>query len=274
MRNIRFDNVEQSVNNVHIDILEHGHVFADENWNFHHVTSPFNRIYFVLDGSGYVQGTCGKIHLVPGNIYLIPLHSTNSYICDSTMEKFYIHFRIDIFPGIDVFESLDTYSSLPFEKSIMIGLLEKIRHEELSGIFSLKAMLYDAVCKFMELACINLKNLITSTLKYRKVSEYIKVNCSLKLTPDRIADSMDIPVDILTKEFMRDMGYSLKSCIYNAILQHAKEKLLLTDLRIKEIAYPLAFYDEFHFSHFFKKHAGLSPKEYRKKNTMRPRFLT
>lgn len=53
---------------------------------------------------------------------------------------------------------------------------------------------------------------------------------------------------------------------YNSLkIQRACSYLQFSDLKIKEIAFRLGYYDQFHFSKAFKKEMELTPKEYRKK---------
>jgi len=65
------------------------------------------------------------------------------------------------------------------------------------------------------------------------------------------------------------MGVSLKTFIAGKVLERSKHELLYSDKIIKEIAGALGFYDEFHFSKFFKKHTHVSPAEYRKQSFVR-----
>jgi AraC-like DNA-binding protein len=48
-------------------------------------------------------------------------------------------------------------------------------------------------------------------------------------------------------------------------IQRACSYLQFSDLKLKEIAFRLGFYDPFHFSKAFKQEMGIAPKEYRKK---------
>lgn len=269
MKNIQFDWIDQFVNHVHIEILEHGHIFADRTWHHKGVTSPFSRLYFVLDGSGYLTGAGGRTDLLPGNMVLVPLHSTNDYLCDESMEKFYVHFRSEIIPGLDVFESLGECASLPFETASVKALLDRMYAGEFSSLFALRSLVYEAVFRFSEALGIDTKTLSASALKFRPVFEFVKMNGSARLTPGKVAESLGMSEELLAREFKREMGYPLKELIVHSILGSAREKLLLTDSRIKEVAYEMGFYDEFHFSHFFKKHTGLSPNQYRKNNRVR-----
>jgi transcriptional regulator GlxA family with amidase domain len=53
---------------------------------------------------------------------------------------------------------------------------------------------------------------------------------------------------------------------YNQLkIQRACSYLQFSDLKLKEIAFRLGFYDPFHFSKVFKQEMEISPKEYRKK---------
>lgn len=102
--------------------------------------------------------------------------------------------------------------------------------------------------------------------KYRKLFEIIKNSCSANITVNYLSFMLGVSPSTLTKNFKKDTGETLKSYLTKKLIQYSKEHLLLSDLSIKEIAYELKFNDEFYFSHFFKKHVGISPKEYRIKN--------
>ena len=49
-------------------------------------------------------------------------------------------------------------------------------------------------------------------------------------------------------------------------ITHAKNLLEKSDLRIKEIAEELHFPEQFTFRKYFKRHTGISPKEFRMRN--------
>jgi len=61
------------------------------------------------------------------------------------------------------------------------------------------------------------------------------------------------------------LGISAGEVIRNRILLEAKRLLINLDLTIAEIAYQLNFNDNSYFTKFFKKYAGLTPEEFRKK---------
>ncbi|QIG88409.1 helix-turn-helix transcriptional regulator [Chryseobacterium sp. POL2] len=67
----------------------------------------------------------------------------------------------------------------------------------------------------------------------------------------------------LTVVLKEIFGKSAIQIINEFILNEAKAQLSSTSKPINEIASQLQFSDQYSFSHFFKKHENLSPKEYR-----------
>lgn len=55
-----------------------------------------------------------------------------------------------------------------------------------------------------------------------------------------------------------------QNVLFSLKVSEAKRILLYQELSIKEVAYALGFSDPFYFSNFFKKHTGISPKDYKK----------
>ncbi|MDJ1158403.1 helix-turn-helix domain-containing protein [Chelatococcus sp. SYSU_G07232] len=74
----------------------------------------------------------------------------------------------------------------------------------------------------------------------------------LAMTPDRLNDHVK-----------RIAGVTVGHLIRHRLLTEAKRQLVFTTLAASEIAYDLGFADPSHFSRFFRKHAGLTPQEFR-----------
>ncbi len=269
MKNVKDDFLQRAINNIHIEILEHGHFFGDKHWNHTNITSPFNRIYFMLAGESYVESGKMKTELLPGHAYLIPAHTTNNYRCDGSMEKFYVHLKIEFFTGYDIFQGIGEHLSIPYEMDGLLKLIHAAPVNRLENAIRLRAILYDAIAGFVGLISSNGENRFEAAGKYNSLHKYIQDNCSAKMTLKGIAEHFSLLESTLNRNYKKDTGITLKSFISSQILQTAKEKLLLSDLNIKEIAYMLKFSDEFYFSRFFKRLTGISPREYRSQNSVR-----
>jgi len=107
-------------------------------------------------------------------------------------------------------------------------------------------------------------NYITVFEKYRDIFTYIQNNISRNISIKDLASIANYSTYYLSRKFKEDTGICLKTLLTNKLMEKIKYELLFSDKRIKEITYELGFYDESHFSRFFKKHAQVSPIEYRK----------
>lgn len=80
----------QSIDQLHLLILNVGLAIHNADWNWKNVNSPFTRLYYVTEGTARIILPSGIQELVPNHLYLIPSFTTHSYSCDA-------HFPITIF---------------------------------------------------------------------------------------------------------------------------------------------------------------------------------
>ena len=79
------------------------------------------------------------------------------------------------------------------------------------------------------------------------------------------AKQLHISPDHLNRTVKSKIGKTAKDYIQARIITEAKRLLYFTDLSNKEIGYELGFNEPANFSAFFKKHAQLSPSNFKKK---------
>jgi AraC family transcriptional regulator, transcriptional activator of pobA len=70
----------------------------------------------------------------------------------------------------------------------------------------------------------------------------------------------------LNEQARKHAGKSAQSVINGLIIAEAKRLLMYEKLTVKEVANKVGFNDPFYFSNFFKKHAGVSPKQYQQEH--------
>lgn len=269
MNELQYDLFRSIINNINIEIMEHGNFTGDSEWKYYNINSPFNRLYFVLEGLGHIRNKCEELDLLPGNIYLIPLHTTHDYICNSHVKKFYLHFKSELFPGNDIFDNVLLPMSMPFDADLVDKLLNKVGSSNISDIAWCKAIFLDIIYSFITPHEYDIDRQVRKIIKYKNILNYIRNNSPAKITISQLAAQMNMSVSCFSKSFKLDTGVSPKVYIKNYILKVAKEILLVQDSAIKQVAYQLGFTDEFYFSRFFKKETGLAPREYRYQNSMK-----
>ena len=133
-----------------LNLLEAAMYYGDTSWNFSNTRSPFNRIYFMMDGEAYLENEEERVELLPGNVYLVPAECRYSYVCPSTMQKFYIHFTMELLPGVDLFSHLGKVWGLPYECDFLEDILGAVQKESVGGLLYLKAVFSRLVYDFFE----------------------------------------------------------------------------------------------------------------------------
>ncbi len=277
MRMTRFDNQTISqvehfdflVNKLLIENLVHGHCTVGKDWMHKDITSPFHRLYFILDGEGRISGGDLSIPLVPGRIYLIPANSTWTYSCDSMMEQFFIHLKILMMKGMDLFGTKQDCMVIDCPQKVIADKISVLETGTLDGIVWFKSFLFEIIADFIRRYKIDLTAQIERAGKYEELFEFIYSNCSAELQVTDVVQFMHQSQSSVFRGLKTDTGYSIKNCIDNSIISKARELLLLTDLTVKEIAFMLKFKDQYYFSRFFARHTGKPPSEYRKINSFK-----
>lgn len=94
---------------------------------------------------------------------------------------------------------------------------------------------------------------------------YMKKNIEKKLTLEDIATSMKYSVSHFGQIFLKKTGHTPLNYFNQLKIQKACQLLDFSDLRIKEIAEALGFYDQYHFSKSFYKQVGETPSNYKKR---------
>ena len=84
-----------------------------------------------------------------------------------------------------------------------------------------------------------------------------------KHSPADYASLVHLAPKTLGKLVKKHFNKPLSDLIAHRIMIEAKRELYLTAKSVKEIAHWLGYADEYYFSRFFKRHAGISPHHYR-----------
>jgi YesN/AraC family two-component response regulator len=98
----------------------------------------------------------------------------------------------------------------------------------------------------------------------KRVIEYIHQNLSEKLTLADAAAQIHLHPNYLSQLFKQQLGRNFIDYIVGVRMEEAMKLLLLTSLRVNEIANRLGYTDIAYFSNTFKKWSGYNPSDYRK----------
>ena len=103
------------------------------------------------------------------------------------------------------------------------------------------------------------------TLLAEQIQIYLENNLEYPITNQILEQQFHLHRNYLAKAMKETFGKTPLEVLTEIRLEYAKQYLLRTDYDIRKISRLVGFGSEIYFSNCFKKHLGISPKNYRKK---------
>lgn len=100
--------------------------------------------------------------------------------------------------------------------------------------------------------------------KVHDVLNYININYADKITSKTIVDITDSNFDYMNRIFKQCTGKTICSYLNTVRIQHTKEMITTSTMKLDEIGHLVGFSDVYYFSKVFKKATGISPSMYAK----------
>ncbi len=100
-----------------------------------------------------------------------------------------------------------------------------------------------------------------------KVIEYVYQNLRSNIKAQDVAEHAALSVSHLQRTFKLEFGISLGAFIKNAKLNDAQRLLAVTNMTVSQIVYECGYESVPSFCNAFRKHTGMTPKEFRKIHT-------
>lgn len=238
--------------------LNPGKKFAGdaENWN----------LLLPVSGTAFLKMEVGpKIKLVPGTLYLLQPGQQRQFDIRESVFIHWLHFNLDahlqykpewnqIQPGIFSVE----LNAAEISKLIAVfSEIQTLCTDRIPGWYRL------AYCLTQEIILrgnmVNQKNTIPGSAA--NLLEPLEQNRSVKDAAKQSALSKTA----FYQQFQKTFGNSPAAYREQRLMNQAQALLEETTLTVKEIADQLSFVNPAYFSTRFKKHFGMSPKEYRAK---------
>ncbi len=229
-----------------------------------------NRVIIVFDDFGNKESIIRDpisgetFHMEPGNLYFIPCNYQSDWIFSENLLFVSLHFNFELFYGYDLFRDYNQFHTMKVpELAIEIKeLLEQ--NNEITTLCKINEIIYDLCVKLLSMHPELERQRIGKWQKYEKIFDYLKNSCDATTTVEVLADMLAMRRDIFSRKFSKDMGITPKSFISSILVKKASEMLLESEILVKEVTSKLNFSSEYYFSHFFKRHTGISPKAYQK----------
>ena len=258
--------VFETANKFDIQVGYSGHVTTGPEWSRADDSTPYSKLYFIIDGNGYLLYNKTRIEMKPGNVYFIPYELKHGLLCENHIDKMFFHFTLTDSVGMDLFEGVGGIHSMPMDISQIIKIKELYFEDDLGSWLTLKAMLYNTAWQFVTKTGLGGRQYREYSKSTREAMRYIIGNLSMELNVEKVADELFLSPSSLSKRFVSDTGITLGRFIDRQVLKKARQLLIGSDMTMHEISDTLGFCDQFYFARKFKSYYRTTPTEYRKQH--------
>ena len=271
-------------------MLNVGFATHHADWNWQKVSSPFIRIFYVLEGEAMLHLPDEDVRLKPSHMYIIPAYTIHSYECHGLFKLYYLH----MYEGFKNEMNLQETYELPTEVSAGNGVEQLFKYicsqqpdarlpEPDPESYDTSSQTSDYVERYQKMALWEKMELRGAMLmimshfiqeaKPRIWTSDERMNRVLKHIHEHITDEVAIEdlanVAYVTKTyfirlFKQEFGISPILYINMKKVERAQLLLYTTDNSVKEVAYMLGISDHSYFIRLFRKVAGITPQDYRR----------
>ncbi|OGV50600.1 MAG: hypothetical protein A2X49_12440 [Lentisphaerae bacterium GWF2_52_8] len=265
-----YDIMESFLNRINFKIDIAAHSELGPEWHRSPASSdPFNRIYYIESGEGFLKHA-GKLRtLKPGGLHLIPANSKVSFGCKRKIIIDWMHFSASTAEGLELFQILDCKLDIRPENPRKIRAdLSSIR--KTMSDKSLAAALLRQSNLFSILACFasnvqpgeNMAKM-ESLRRFAVVLKLIEADAANPPSVPMMAKKMKMATASFSRLFKAHFGKSPSRFIMARRIASAEKLVEEGERKLEDIASDLGFSDSFHLSKSFKQWTGLSPRDYR-----------
>ncbi|MBP1964970.1 helix-turn-helix domain-containing protein [Paenibacillus aceris] len=133
--------------------------------------------------------------------------------------------------------------------------------EELHDARAVEAVMVNALMDFTERVAQGRNS--RGSKPIRECRKYIYEHLYEDITVDKLSKLTGLNGNYLMQLFKKQTGLTLMNYIQQERVEEAKKLLNMTNDTVSSIASRLSFYDQAHFIKVFRKHTGVTPKQYR-----------
>ncbi len=251
------------VNQLNINIITGGYAAADHSWIGRSVCSPYSRLYYIDEGSGFLRYHGTEISLSPGHVYLIPAGLLFHYGCEKRVCQLYFHINIFTPNGFDLLRQANECAYLPIPLEKIQKIKAYFAGSELSDALMLKQEIYRSAALLIQKLGLEKPGDFSYSPEILASVAYIRQNLSIQLNAAALARRLFISESTFSKRFKAEVGMTPGKYIDELIFFRAEYLLTKTNKTIREISEELGFCDQFYFSRRFTRRYEETPLSYR-----------
>lgn len=260
-----------------LDLSYAAYTKVQKSWTDENPACPFNRLYFIREGEGYVRIGDQTYYPKPGELYLLPAGSDQAYgtISDDTFGKYWCHFSAKI-GDLDLFQILQTSPCLNVQNpEELVKAFEQLiaysQSDSITSEFRAYSILMTFIADFIEQNQ-TVKLNLTSTPTFEKMNKvllYMEQHISENVSVDTLSRIAHYHPNYFINAFKQFTGYSPIQYMNHLRSEKAKDLLMTTELNVSQIADALGM-ELSYFSRMFREQTGFKPTAFR---DLRPKTI-
>ena len=279
----------QSIDQLHLLILNVGLAIHNTDWNWRNVNSPFTRLNYVTEGAARILLPTGIQELKPDHLYLVPSFTTHSYLCDTHFVHYYLHIYEDHQSESSILEDFSFPTEIPAgdlelplikrlcginptmqlpqsdptsydNNPTLIKNIIKNKQRTFCDKVESRGIVYQLMARFLKDA--QPKAEINDD-RIQKVLSYIRKNIYKTIDIDSLAAISCLSKDHFIRLFKKEVNNTPLQYINQKKIEKAQLILITDSMPVKNISYLLAYEDHSYFNRLFKKLTGVTPQQYR-----------
>ena len=253
-----------------IHLMAAGYDQVGPEWRRDDHVIQHNRMFYILDGEGYVEVDGTRYYPRAGSLVIMPGGTRQAYssISANGFTKYWCFFKAKIGDN-DLFRMYNFPVCLEVgDKARVTQLLHQIlfhfEHKRRTSNLMIKASLLELLSHFIDHALEDVMPL-SRTVKTEKIGTiitYIEQHLSERITTRQLAQLVHYHPNYFIRYFQSVLGTSPVQYIHHLRMEKAKSLLLSTRLPVAEIAREVGM-EPTNFTPAFKKHTGFLPSSFR-----------
>ncbi len=253
-----------------IELIDGKHSKLSKRWQIENDNTPYARLYYIKNGSGYMRTHDKDISFKPNHLYLVPPRGNLAYNYIADLEIWWVHFTIKVFDSIDLFDYLNyklerqvwnnDYLEIEMDQLIIASKNDDVQSQMLGNGLLLKliAPFFSDFSKNTSAAEIE------QMQRFAPVISYIDNNIGEKITLEQLASLVNYERTYFSSLFTDIFKISPIRFILRKRIERAMFRLETTNCLLEEISEELGFSDAYHFSKTFKQYTGIAPTAFRR----------
>ena len=265
---------------------------APEGWDSGkeegHQHSFFELVY-ILDGTGVQCINQGQFAYQPGHMFLITPEDCHSFTVGTTTDFFFLQFNNIYLPGggllaqnvrnLEYILKNATHRpgcllKNPGDKAFVRQLIDAMVQERTKADLFNRELVVNLINALILVVARNIAKYQgveveeeTVDEKAMEILQYLQANIydPEKLRAEHVGEMFGLSAAYVGRFFKQHIQETMVDYVTSYRMKLIEHRLEFSEKRINEIAAEFNFSDESHFTKFFKKERGVTPKAYREK---------